>query len=102
MPPEYRLTFNEGFAAAAGSVASWVLTGGTDRGVMRMVGDAVTENSVEVPCIGMATLGKIVGWKNLITSGGWSGDDDTFDYDTTQMQELAKENRINRGAGANE
>jgi len=102
MPPRYQPTFNEGFAAAAGSVASWVLTGGSDKGVMRMVGDAVTQFSVETPCIGIATLGKMVGWKDIIQMRGWTGDADTLDYDTTQMQELAAENAQNPGAGSND
>ena len=43
LEPRIEALFKEGLALAAGCSDAWVISGGTDRGVMRMVGQALTD-----------------------------------------------------------
>ena len=53
LPAHKALEFSRGFAKAAQSTDSWVLTGGISKGAARLVGGALRE-APEVACIGIA------------------------------------------------
>ena len=59
MDTELRVAFGDGLAAAASSARAWIITGGTDTGVMKLVGDAMHERGVNVPVLGIAPWGAI-------------------------------------------
>ena len=56
--------FKEGLIKAACSTDAWIITGGTNTGVMRLVGEAASEllpkyGQKTIPIIGVATWGVI-------------------------------------------
>ena len=63
MPHRMRKAFKRGLIKAASSTGAWIITGGTNNGVMRLVGEAVSEEldkyNLVIPVIGIATWGKI-------------------------------------------
>ena len=59
---QLRRVFDRGLAAAAAMTNAWIFTGGTDSGVMKLVGEAMHKYGlVDVPIIGIAPWGAIVG-----------------------------------------
>jgi len=58
LEPHLELLFKRGLAEAARSTDAWVITGGTDTGVMALVGAAIAAHSAtggeRMPCIGIA------------------------------------------------
>uniref|UniRef100_A0A7S3AMF8 TRPM SLOG domain-containing protein n=1 Tax=Haptolina ericina TaxID=156174 RepID=A0A7S3AMF8_9EUKA len=61
LTPQLQSTFSSGLASAAMSSRAWVLTGGTNTGVMKMVGKAMQEQAPKVPVIGIGPWGAIAG-----------------------------------------
>lgn len=63
LPAATRKAFKRGLAKAAASTGSWIITGGTEYGVMRLVGEAVAEEPSkygrDIVVLGIATWGKI-------------------------------------------
>jgi transient receptor potential cation channel subfamily M protein 2 len=61
IPQRMRKAFKRGLVKAAVSTGAWIITGGTNAGVMRLVGEAVAEESLSQPVtvLGIATWGKI-------------------------------------------
>jgi len=63
IPHRMKKAFKRGLIKAAASTGAWIITGGTNTGVMKLVGDAVAselpnhDNSLTV--LGIATWGKI-------------------------------------------
>jgi hypothetical protein len=57
LPLEIVEAFSDGLASAATSSNAWVLTGGTDAGVMKMVGTAMQSHHTKVPLIGIPAWG---------------------------------------------
>lgn len=56
IPPAVEPIFCKGLMKAARATNAWIVTGGTDSGVMKAVGEAYRKHSVEnVPCIGIAS-----------------------------------------------
>ena len=54
--------FDRGLAAAAAMTNAWIFTGGTDSGVMKLVGEAMHKYGlVDVPLVGVAPWGAISG-----------------------------------------
>lgn len=58
--------FKKGLVAAAKSANAWIVTGGTNCGVMEIVGDAVHESFGQVTTIGCASWGIVKGRSQLI------------------------------------
>ena len=54
MAAPLRQACDRGLAAAATSARALIITGGTDTGVMKLVGDACLESHLSVPVIGIA------------------------------------------------
>ena len=58
LEPHLELLFKRGLAEAARSTDAWIITGGTDTGVMALVGEAIAVHSAtdgeRMPCIGIA------------------------------------------------
>ena len=53
--------FDRGLAAAAAMTNAWIFTGGTDSGVMKLVGDAMHKGGlVDVPLVGIAPFAAVV------------------------------------------
>ena len=65
-----RTLFNAGLVKAATSTKAWVITGGTDSGVMKFVGQAMHEYNVDLPLIGIAPWGATNGRRLLAGSKG--------------------------------
>jgi hypothetical protein len=63
-----KTAFKRGLIKAATSTNAWIITGGTNTGVMRLVGEAVSEEFNKLIVIGIATWGKIALRKKLIVS----------------------------------
>ena len=54
LSPPLARAFKSGLVEAATSSRGWIVTGGTDTGVMKLVGDACLESHLSVPVIGIA------------------------------------------------
>lgn len=58
--PRIKNAFKNGIIKAAVSTDAWVITGGTNQGVMKLVGDAVAdEYTHNLTVIGVATWGAV-------------------------------------------
>jgi len=57
--PILQNAFDKGLAAAASSAGTWIITGGTDGGVMKLVAESLRQSGVEVPLIGVAPFGAV-------------------------------------------
>jgi hypothetical protein len=58
--------FDRGLAAAAAMTNAWIFTGGTDSGVMKLVGEAMHKYGlVDVPVVGVAPWGAISARRSL-------------------------------------
>ena len=73
LPHHTKHAFKKGLIKATVSTGSWIITGGTHTGVMRLVGEAVAEEGYkyslkdnELPVIGIATWGVIQSREDLI------------------------------------
>lgn len=69
--PEFtRKAFKRGLLKAAVSTGAWIITGGTEHGVMRLVGEAVSEDPskyvTDLVVLGIATWGKVARRDQLI------------------------------------
>jgi len=63
--------FDRGLASAAAMTNAWIFTGGTDSGVMKLVGEAMHKYGlVDVPVVGVAPWGAIAGRKELSDKKG--------------------------------
>ncbi|XP_063693719.1 transient receptor potential cation channel subfamily M member-like 2 isoform X10 [Bolinopsis microptera] len=89
-PPELEKRFKRGLAKAAKSTDAWITTGGTNTGVMKLVGEAVRGTSFgsQIVTIGVATWGIIKNREQLAVTNERKI---VKDYET-------KESRIRRGA----
>ncbi|EOD41749.1 hypothetical protein EMIHUDRAFT_94981 [Emiliania huxleyi CCMP1516] len=69
LEPHLELLFKRGLAESARSTNAWVITGGTDSGVMALAGAAIAENSSArgelTPCIGIAPFRCVTGKDKL-------------------------------------
>ena len=65
LPPRLNKAFRHGLARAAQATNAWVFTGGTDSGVMQLVGQAIAEYNVSCACIGVVTWGVVLGRDHL-------------------------------------
>jgi transient receptor potential cation channel subfamily M protein 2 len=63
LPYMVKKAFKQGLVKAAASTGAWIITGGTNAGVMKLVGDAVADEGRKYGCdftvIGVASWGKI-------------------------------------------
>lgn len=64
IPHKTRKAFKCGLVKAAISTGGWIITGGTNTGVMRLVGEAVAEEyekyDFKLPVLGIATWGVVL------------------------------------------
>ena len=65
LSPMLHSAFGQGLAKAAQATSAWLFTGGTDSGVMQLVGRALDEYDAQVHCIGIAVWGCIHGQQEL-------------------------------------
>jgi transient receptor potential cation channel subfamily M protein 2 len=66
IPQRMRTAFKRGLIKAATSTNSWIITGGTNAGVMRLVGEAVSEEFNSLVVIGIAAWGTIASRNKLV------------------------------------
>lgn len=61
LPYRMKKAFKRGLVKAAASTGAWIITGGTNTGVMRLVGEAVADDfhNTNLTVLGIATWGKI-------------------------------------------
>ncbi len=63
LPYLVKKAFKRGLIKAAASTGAWIITGGTNAGVMKLVGDAVADEGRKYSCdftvLGIASWGKI-------------------------------------------
>jgi transient receptor potential cation channel subfamily M member 2 len=63
IPHRMKKAFKRGLIKAAASTGAWIITGGTNTGVMRLVGEAVADEfhkyNQKLTVLGIATWGKI-------------------------------------------
>ena len=57
LTPRLLRVFDRGLVDAARASKAWLITGGTDTGVMKIVADAMASHGVNLPVIGIAPLG---------------------------------------------
>ena len=57
--------FDRGLATAAAMTNAWIFTGGTDSGVMKLVGEAMHKYGLDVPLVGVAPWGAVLGRQQL-------------------------------------
>ncbi len=58
---EIKSAFKLGLVKAAKTTSAWILTGGTNHGVMKLVGDAVAEdlNANDITVLGITSWGTV-------------------------------------------
>jgi transient receptor potential cation channel subfamily M protein 2 len=66
IPLKMRSAFKRGLIKAATSTNAWIITGGTNTGVMKLVGEAVAESMSKLTVIGIASWGKIAMRNELV------------------------------------
>ena len=59
LQPLQKAIFRRGLREAARQTKGWIITGGTNAGVMKLVGTTVRESDDPLVCVGVATLGSI-------------------------------------------
>mgnify|MGYP002630676715 CR=1 FL=1 len=61
LPYRMKKAFKQGLVKAATSTGAWIITGGTNTGVMRLVGEAVADeyHKSDLTVLGIATWGVI-------------------------------------------
>eukprot|EP01047_Picozoa_sp_COSAG01_P004714 COSAG01_NODE_156_length_23748_cov_439.062371_22_plen_536_part_00 len=57
--PEFHRLFTHALVSASLQGQTWIMTGGTNRGIMRAIGDAMASFHATTPCIGVATWGTL-------------------------------------------
>ncbi|KAL1527371.1 hypothetical protein AB1Y20_016041 [Prymnesium parvum] len=65
LSPMLHSAFGQGLAKAAQATNAWLLTGGTDSGVMQLVGRSLAEYDANVNCIGIAVWDCVYGKEHL-------------------------------------
>lgn len=65
LSPMLQSAFSHGLARAAHATNAWVISGGTDSGVMKLVGQALAEYNSQVNCLGIATWGSVHGRQHM-------------------------------------
>ena len=65
MSDKQKMIFQRGLIGAASTTNAWIMTGGTDTGVMKLVGKTVQESNLDVPCIGVVPWGVIADREKL-------------------------------------
>jgi hypothetical protein len=65
LQPRLLKAFKHGLAKAAQATNAWVFTGGTDSGVMQLVGEALSETQCSAKIIGVATWACVWGKERL-------------------------------------
>lgn len=84
LPCVLRSAFKQGLARAASSAQSWIITGGTDSGVMKLVDETVAEwknmSSQDFVVLGIANIRELDEkfWKNLESNSFKDGDVNCF------------------------
>tara|TARA_B110001452_G_scaffold21628_1_gene17351 strand:+ start:612 stop:4946 length:4335 start_codon:yes stop_codon:yes gene_type:complete len=68
LAPDNQLAFDRGIVSIASSAKAWIFTSGSDAGVMKLVGAAVSRNDVKLPVIGILPWGATNGRDVLMTS----------------------------------
>ena len=68
--PEERDIFASALTIASKRTRSWIVTGGTDNGIMAAVGDALAARHATTPCIGISTWGCVRTSSALLGSAG--------------------------------
>ena len=61
LSPRLKRVFDRGLTSAASSTNAWVVTGGTDTGVMKLVASAFVEYGVTTPLIAVTSYGCVKG-----------------------------------------
>jgi hypothetical protein len=59
LPPRLLHAFSQGLAVAALSAKAWIFTGGSDTGVMKLVGETVRRHDIRTPVIGVFPWGAL-------------------------------------------
>ena len=62
--------FDRGLATAAAMTNAWIFTGGTDSGVMKLVGEALHKYGLDVPLVGIAPWGAVSGRGHMVGCKG--------------------------------
>ena len=65
MSDKQKMIFQRGLISAASTTNAWIMTGGTDTGVMQMVGKTLQESNLDVPCIGVVPWGIVADREKL-------------------------------------
>jgi transient receptor potential cation channel subfamily M protein 2 len=70
IPHRMKKAFKRGLIKAASSTGAWIITGGTNTGVMRLVGEAVADefHTCDLTVLGIATWGKVSFREQMIVS----------------------------------
>ena len=71
LPQRMKTAFKQGISKAASSTNALIITGGTNTGVMKLVGEAIVESLVDlgkIAVLGIATWGIIADRDKLIVS----------------------------------
>jgi len=61
LPPQLQRAFDNGLASAATSANAWILTAGTDSGVMKLTANSLHKNGVKLPVIAVTPFGAVNG-----------------------------------------
>ena len=87
MRPKDKLIFRRGLREAARKTGAWILTGGTNSGVMKMVGNMVQEQDDMHPvCIAVAPMGCVHKYEEMLERS----DGRIFRYDDFSPSDLSK------------
>lgn len=70
LSPQLQAAFDTGLVSAAKSAKAWLVSAGSDTGVMRLVGNAMSKDKVELPLIGIFPWGVTNGRERLAATVG--------------------------------
>eukprot|EP00736_Rhodelphis_marinus_P008717 Rmarinus@m.29660 len=83
LPSSLRRTFSLGLMKTASAARAWLTTGGTDAGVMRLVGQARSEFSQTIPLLGICTWGILDGrdWLESVSAPNQPSGSFSYNYE---------------------
>lgn len=70
LPPQLLRAFSHGLASTALAAKAWIFSGGSDTGVMKLVGDTVRHYDIRTPVIGVFPWGAVNN-RDLLEVRGW-------------------------------
>lgn len=102
IPLRMKKAFKEGLVKAAATTGAWIITGGTNTGVMRLVGEAVAEEYAKystdreedrLVVLGIATWGN-VSMKDQLVTENFKRSPDVFSFGVNKVFDSVRDKNV--------